>query len=164
MIKKLVTKYKEILLYLIFGVLTTVINFSSFFSNKLLGESRYLISQVISWVAAVLFAFITNKLFVFQKKGTLKQALSEFIKFVSVRLLTGVFETLALIAAVDGFNFPVNVSKVVICFAVVVLNYIFSKILIFTSKKEQGETMKKLVIIPAYNESKSIQKGNQKLA
>lgn len=140
MIKKLVTKYKEILLYLIFGVLTTVINFSSFFiSNKLLGESRYLISQVISWVAAVLFAFITNKLFVFQKKGTLKQALSEFIKFVSVRLLTGVFETLALIAAVDGFNFPVNVSKVVICFAVVVLNYIFSKILIFTSKKEQGE-------------------------
>ena len=85
MIKKLVAKYKEILLYLIFGVLTTVINFSSFFiSNKLLGESQYLISQVISWVTAVLFAFITNKLFVFQKKGTLKQALSEFIKFVSV--------------------------------------------------------------------------------
>lgn len=140
MIKKLVAKYKEIFLYLIFGVLTTVINFSSFFiSNKLLGESQYLISQVISWVTAVLFAFITNKLFVFQKKGTLKQALSEFIKFVSVRLLTGIFETLALIAAVDGFRFPVNVSKVVICFAVVVLNYIFSKILIFTNKKEQGE-------------------------
>ena len=140
MIKKLVAKYKEILLYLIFGVLTTVINFSSFFiSNKLLGESQYLISQVISWVTAVLFAFITNKLFVFQKKGTLKQALSEFIKFVSVRLLTGIFETLALIAAVDGFRFPVNVSKVVTCFAVVVLNYIFSKILIFTNKKEPGE-------------------------
>ncbi|WP_040198290.1 GtrA family protein [Candidatus Soleaferrea massiliensis] len=139
MLKKLLIKYKEIILYVFFGGLTTVVNFSMFFIfNMLLGEDRYIVSQVISWVAAVLFAFITNKLFVFSKtERTFQQVYREFLKFVSVRILTGLLETISLIAAVDALHFPVNWSKIIICFAVVILNYVFSKLLIFTSKKPE---------------------------
>ena len=68
-IKELIVKYKELLLYLIFGVLTTLVNLASFWIfTKILGEGLYLINNAIAWVVGVIFAFVTNKLFVFESK------------------------------------------------------------------------------------------------
>ena len=70
MIKNLFNKYKEIISYLFFGVMTTLVNFVSFWAfNKILGESLYLISNVIAWVISVVFAYVTNKLWVFESKS-----------------------------------------------------------------------------------------------
>ena len=70
MIKKLFIKYKELITYVIFGVLTTLVNFFAFWLfTKILGEELYLINNAIAWVMGVIFAYITNKLFVFESKS-----------------------------------------------------------------------------------------------
>ena len=69
-IKDLIVKYRELLLYLIFGVLTTLVNFLTYWIfTKILGEELYLINNAIAWVVGVIFAFVTNKLFVFESKS-----------------------------------------------------------------------------------------------
>mgnify|MGYP003435033057 CR=1 FL=1 len=81
-IKELIVKYKELLLYLIFGVLTTAVNFLAFWVfTKILGEELYLINNAIAWVVGVIFAFVTNKIFVFESKSPPKNViiLSMFI-------------------------------------------------------------------------------------
>ena len=83
--KKLIEKYKEIITYVIFGVLTTVVNFVVFrLCEILLGERFYLLSNVIAWAVSVAFAYITNKIWVFESdtKGK-KEILKELISFFS---------------------------------------------------------------------------------
>ena len=68
-IRDLFIKYKELILYVFFGAMTTLVNFATFkFFNVVLSEERYLISNVIAWFVSVVFAYITNKLFVFESK------------------------------------------------------------------------------------------------
>ena len=68
-IRDLIIKYKELILYVFFGALTTLVNFAAFkFFNVVLGEERYLVSNVIAWFVSVIFAYITNKLFVFESR------------------------------------------------------------------------------------------------
>ena len=70
MIKKLYKKYEEVILYVVFGGLTTLVNFVSFWVfNKILGEKFYLVSNVIAWFISVVFAYVTNKLWVFESKS-----------------------------------------------------------------------------------------------
>jgi putative flippase GtrA len=96
MIGKLIKKYKEIIMYLIFGVLTTLVNWFCYaFLTKSGMEMN--ISNCIAWLVAVLFAFITNKVFVFESKNMeMRFVCRELIKFVGARLATGAIEILGL--------------------------------------------------------------------
>ena len=130
--KKRLGKYKDILLYLIFGVLTTVVNYLVYLPcYNLLGWSAG-VSNVLAWVIAVAFAFVTNKPFVFKSHdGTWKTVGPELSKFVGCRIGSGVLETVILLLCVDILGWNGNVWKLVTAVLVIVLNYIGSKFLVF---------------------------------
>ena len=139
MIKKLYKKYEEVILYVVFGGLTTLVNFVSFWAfNKILGEKFYLVSNVIAWFISVVFAYVTNKLWVFQSKSWKREVVfKEFGLFVSSRLLTGTLEIIGVPFLVKmGLNYSVMgieglFAKVLVSVLVVILNYILSKLVIF---------------------------------
>ena len=135
-IKNLVSKYEEIIGYLIFGGLTTVVNIAVFYLFDSVFEVHYLIANAIAIVVSILFAFFTNKKYVFKSSTpTVQLWLKEFSLFVSFRLLSAVFDMGSMWLLVDGLNLNANVAKVITQFIVVVLNYGFSKFFIF----KQGE-------------------------
>lgn len=143
MIGKLIKKYKEVIMYLVFGVLTTLVNWICYALLTKKGINMN-VSNVIAWIVAVLFAFITNKLFVFESKNLeIRFVCMELVKFTGARLATGVIEILGLPAlyylgvnqslfGVEGF-----LAKVLVSVVVVILNYIFSKLFIFREKREK---------------------------
>ena len=130
--KALLHKYTELLAYIFWGAATTVVNYCVYFLCTELLRIHYLASNVIAWVAAVLFAFGVNKVFVFASKnwqwGTVWP---ELWKFVSARLLSGGLETLILFLFVELLRWNDGVVKVGASVLVVVLNYVISKAIIF---------------------------------
>lgn len=164
-IKGLFLKYKEIIMYVIFGVLTTLVNWvvytilikifgsaaeSDTILFTLLGRDITMsifyifIANFVAWVAGVVFAFVTNKIWVFESKSwKFSLVMKELWLFVAARLITGVLEWFgvpALVAAgmnqplfgVDGF-----LAKIVVSVIVVILNYVFSKLIIFRNKDKK---------------------------
>jgi len=130
-LKALLTKYREIILYLIFGGLTTVVSFVVYYAILWAGM-HYLAAQVISWAAAVAFAFVVNKLFVFEDRDNSPHALLRQIgQFVSVRIASGVLETVLLWLLVDVILISENIAKIPVAVLTVIINYIASKLLIF---------------------------------
>lgn len=131
-IRALVVKYWDILSYLVFGVLTTVVNYAVYLPiYNLLGLSAA-VSNVIAWVAAVAFAFLTNKPFVFKSHDwSAKTVIPELTKFVSCRVASGAMETLILLLTVDILGWNGNIWKLFTQVLVVVLNYITSKLVVF---------------------------------
>ena len=134
---ELIKKYKEVILYLIFGVLTTVVSFvvQWLFKDVIILPYAWL-TTVIAWFASVLFAFITNKLIVFDRKektGFFK----EIVLFYSSRLLTGLLEIGAMALFVDICQFNYWAVKIVANVVIIVLNYILSKFIVF--KKDKSE-------------------------
>lgn len=142
-IKLLLLKYREVIMYLIFGVLTTAVNWGIYsVFVKYLGVNIN-ISNVIAWIFSVLFAFVTNKIWVFESKSTApKTVLREFVLFLGARAISGVIEIAGLPIAVKlGLNqslFGVEafLAKIIISVVVVVTNYVFSKMLVFKKEKE----------------------------
>lgn len=134
-LKKLLAKYRDAIVYLIFGVLTTVVNYLVYLPcYNLLGISSA-VSNVIAWAAAVLFAFVTNKPFVFRSHDWSRAVvIPEFVKFVGTRLGSGGIETAILLLSVDILGWNGNVWKLLTSVIVVVLNYIGSKWLVFRKK------------------------------
>lgn len=147
-IKDLLIKYKEIITYIIFGGLTTAVSFVSYaVFTKIIpiqnGITLASVSNVLSWICAVLFAFVTNKIWVFESKEKgAKKVFSEFCKFVASRLLTGVIEWAGVpflmyiglkqtIFGIEGM-----LSKVLVSVIVVILNYVFSKLFVFKGKSK----------------------------
>lgn len=131
---KLMKKYKEVIMYLIFGVLTTLINIVSFYIMDKLGISLY-VNNTIAWILSVLFAFVTNKLFVFESKDMKpKVILKEGISFFGFRLLSYFVDMFCIFLLVDVFKVNKLIAKVVGNVIVIIINYIFSKLFIF--KKE----------------------------
>ena len=131
--KKLVNR--ETISYLVFGVLTTLVDWVSYWYMRRVGID-YRVATAGSWAAAVLFAFVTNKLFVFGSFDLHpKKVWSEFVTFVACRAATGVFTMVAMIAMVDGLGIKQDfICKIVVSAISLVLNYAFSKWFIF--KKE----------------------------
>lgn len=134
-IRSLVEKYWDILAYLFFGVLTTAVNYAVYLPCfNLLGMSA-VVSNVISWIAAVAFAFLTNKPFVFKSHDwSAKTVFPELTKFVGCRVGSGLAETLILLLTVDILGWNGNLWKLFTQIMVVVLNYVGSKLLVFRKK------------------------------
>ncbi len=134
-IKELVKKYKFIILYGIFGVLTTVINIGVYgLLYSVLGVSNVL-SNVVAWIVSVLFAFITNKLWVFESKSfDFNLLIKELGSFTACRLATGVLDLGIMFVGVDLLKGPAIVLKIVSNIIVIILNYVMSKIFVFKKK------------------------------
>ncbi len=150
MIKTLFIKYKEIITYIIFGVLTTLVNFFAFWIfTKIFGENLYLVNNAIAWVVGVVFAYVTNKLFVFESKSwDLKLITKEITGFLGARIFSFLLEEggMFLFVSVLGFGeksltlLGITVTgqfivKILLAVIVVILNYVFSKFIIFKNKK-----------------------------
>ena len=152
-IKELYLKYKEVILYLFFGVTTTVLNLLIFwvFNDFILGEDLYLVSNIIAWILAAIFAYFVNKLFVFESKSwETKVALKELWEFLAARLFSFGVEEGGMFLVLDIFGFSefsfdvmsytvtgTLIAKGFFAVIVVILNYFFSKFIIF--KKENKE-------------------------
>ena len=133
--RKLITKHWDIISYLFFGGLTTLVNYLIYFPAYNWFHLSAAVSNVIAWVFAVAFAYLTNKPFVFQSHDwSRKTVLPELIKFVGCRVGSGVLETAIIFITVDILAWNGNLMKVITSVLVVILNYIGSKWLVFTKK------------------------------
>ena len=130
-------KYKAPILYLFFGGVTTVINIAVY--NLLyyaVGISNDL-SNIISWIVTVAAAYISNKLWVFESRGTGKGTLiREITSFFGCRAATGVMDFAIMHIGVDMLSYPAFLLKIISNILVIILNYIASKLIIF--KKGDG--------------------------
>ena len=136
--KKLVSllkKYEEVISYLFFGGLTTLVNYIIYLPCYNLLDLSGALSNAIAWVAAVAFAYVTNKPFVFKSHDwSGKTVIPELTKFVSCRVGSGLLETAIIFALVDWLGLNGNVIKLATSVLVVILNYIASKLLVFRKK------------------------------
>ncbi len=152
-IKALFVKYKELITYVVFGVLTTVVNFVCFWAlNKIFGEHIYLLNNAVAWVVSVVFAYVTNKLWVFDSKSWRPKLVArEVAEFFAARLFSFGVEEGGLWLLVDKlgmgaisfavFGFDITgqlIAKVILAVIVVILNYFFSKFVIFAKKKKSA--------------------------
>lgn len=134
---------KETISYIIFGVLTTVINILAFIlfdKIKFWPQMMHLtITNCLAWVVAVVFAFVTNKLYVFNSKSMEPRlVLREFFVFVSARLVSLGIDTLGLILIVRLFSLNAVIAKITMNIIVIIMNYVISKVYIFKSDKENS--------------------------
>ena len=129
---KIFKKYKEQLLYIVFGIATTLVNFFAYFLLSKLGLLTA-ISTVLAWILSVFFAFFTNRRYVFkaEKNAFLKQ----FLSFFSMRIATGILDLFAMVLFVDVLKFNDLLIKILSNILVIILNYIFSKFWVFKVKK-----------------------------
>ena len=137
MIKELYLKYKEIINYLIFGILTTVVSLLTYYSlvYTILNPNKPLelqIANIISWTTCVTFAYITNRKYVFNSKD--KNIIKEIIKFYSSRLSTLFIDMLIMFIFVTKLNLNDKIIKIIVQIIIIILNYILSKLLVFKNK------------------------------
>lgn len=133
--KKLFHKYYDILAYLVFGVLTTVVNYLVYLPCYNLLGMKAVVSNVIAWAVAVAFAYLTNKPFVFRSHDWSAQTvIPELTKFVGCRVASGAMESVIIFLTVDLFGWNGNVWKLLTSVLVVILNYIGSKLLVFRNR------------------------------
>jgi len=127
--KELLMKYKEIIMYLIFGTLTTAVNIVVYYLFSNIIHINYLFSNAVAWFLSVLFAYVTNRKYVFDSKNN--QIIKEAISFFGSRLATGIMD-MVLMWFLVNFNIVNDVvAKVVVNVIVVILNYILSKLVVF---------------------------------
>ena len=128
----LVKKHWDIVSYLFFGVLTTAVNYIVYLPCYNLLYLSAALSNVIAWVAAVIFAYLTNKPFVFRSNDwSAKTVIPELTKFVGARIASGALETFIIFLTVDLLSWNGNLMKLVTSVLVVILNYVASKLLVF---------------------------------
>ena len=169
-LKKLFNKYKEIITYVFFGVLSTIVSWGSYiifiklFNSVDLAtkDSRVFIANCLSWLCAVIFAFVTNKLWVFESKSWKPDIfLKELASFFSSRIVTGIVEIIGVpvlsklgtddvcfailkrtpLKSVDFLFSDGFYSKILISVVVIILNYIFSKLFVFKKEDDKKVTV-----------------------
>lgn len=136
LITKLIAKClnRETVSYLIFGILTTIVNYASYEAFKWLGL-HYTAATILAWVLAVAFAYITNKLYVFESKSFERAVLlREITAFVSCRVLSGLCDLGFMVFSVELLHMNDSIAKLISNVFVVIINYIFSKLFIFRKK------------------------------
>lgn len=157
MIKKLFLKYKELISYVFFGVLATVVNLVSFkIFDVILGAHLYLITNIVSWFITVVFAYFTNKLWVFESKSwEASVVIKELVGFFGARIFSLAVEEAGLWLMIDVcsmgelsweiFSFVLTgnmIAKIIMQVVIVILNYVFSKLVIFKHKDKNKDTDK----------------------
>lgn len=141
-IKKLLIKYEEVIRYLIIGVLTTVVSLATYYilTFTVLDPKvsiQLQITNVISWIVSVTFAYFTNRKYVFKLKE--KKNIKEASKFYLSRLSTLLLDMLLMQIFVIRLKFNDKIIKLIVQFVVIVLNYVLSKFLVFKSKVKNNE-------------------------
>lgn len=134
-IKALIHKHFDIISYLFFGGITTIINYLVYLPCYNWLQMSASLSNAIAWVFAVAFAFLTNKPFVFKSHDwSAKVVIPELTKFLGCRIGSGILETAILFLTVDLLLWDGNILKIITSILVVILNYFGSKLLVFTKK------------------------------
>ena len=135
--KKLLIKYRSFILYMIFGVLTTLVNIVTYYVMARLLNLETMTSTIIAWTVAVLFAYLTNRALVFESEAKSKKCIiKEIISFFSCRLLTGFVDWGFMFIFVDICNFNDIFIKTIANIIVIILNYVASKLIIFKKSKK----------------------------
>ncbi len=134
-VRSLFRKYYDLLAYLVFGVLTTAVNYLIYLPCYNVLQLPAVVSNLVAWVGAVAFAYLTNKPFVFRSHDwSAKTVIPELTKFVSCRVASGAAESAILWITVDILGWNGNLWKLFTSVLVVVLNYIGSKLVVFRKK------------------------------
>ena len=137
-------KHREVLSYLIFGGLTTVVNVGLFMVLTACTDMETGVANAIALAASILFAYVTNKLWVFESKLTGWAAVVEFVKFILCRIATGFLDQFVVVAGVDWLGTAIGLGenmlwagavKIFANVLVIIANYVFSKLLIFRNAK-----------------------------
>ena len=128
---------KEIIKYTIFGILTTIVNLLTYYLLVLTILNPNIpiqlqIANIIAWIISVTFAYITNKIYVFNNKN--KNIIKEIIKFYSSRLITLFLDMFLMFILVTKLSFNDKIMKIIIAILIIILNYILSKIIVFKQK------------------------------
>lgn len=135
-IKKIINRYKDILAYIFFGVCTTVVNIIVYWIAAHLLNCGTTGSTIIAWIVAVLFAYVTNRNWVFQSSADgYIYILKEMMAFFLCRLTTGLLDVICMYIFVELMQWNDMVVKCLSNLAVIVLNYVASKLIIFKTKK-----------------------------
>lgn len=133
---KFLMKYKGVVSYLFFGVCTTMINIISYYICARQLKLSTVVSTVAAWVVSVLFAYITNKLYVFESKSWEKNVvIREMSSFFTCRIMTGALDLVIMLVFVDLVHLYDVGVKIFSNILVVILNYIASKVVVFKHKK-----------------------------
>ena len=136
-IKELFKTHREIISYIIFGALTTFVDFATYITLTRFLSLNEDLSNVISQAVAIIFAFIVNKIFVFEdRENNLKAVIYQFAKFTSLRLTTLFLNSALFFVMTELININDIVTKALVSVVVIILNYIFSKLLVFKRTKE----------------------------
>ena len=137
--KELINKVltREVILYLIFGILTTIVSLGVYYGAVLTflnpdNEIQLQIANILSWTAGVIFAYFTNRIFVFESKE--KNKIKEAGKFVSSRIITLFMDMAIMAIGVSLLKFNDKIVKLFSQVIITVSNYIFSKLFVFTKK------------------------------
>lgn len=138
MIKSIYLKYKEIINYLIFGILTTIVNLITYYLLVLtiLNPNNTLelqIANIVSWIISVTFSYITNRIFVFNSNNN---KINELLKFFSSRLTTLFLDMFLMFILVTRLNLNDKIIKLIIAILIIIINYITSKLFVFKKAKE----------------------------
>ncbi len=128
----LLLQYKELIVYGVCGALTTIVNYAIYFVCTKSFSIHYIVSNIIAWVFSVIFAYLVNKIYVFASLDwSRRKLLKEIWQFVAARIFSGVAETLLLILFVDMMGYCDTIIKIIAGIAVIIINYLFSKWVIF---------------------------------
>lgn len=130
--KNMLEKYKSILMYLFFGICTTIINIVTYWMFYISLDFPNVLSTIFSWIISVLFAYITNKLWVFESRSFGKKVLvREIATFFGARFISGIIDLAVMFLFVDMLLFPAMIIKFISNIFVVIFNYVASKVVIF---------------------------------
>ena len=119
---------KELFWYVVFGTLTTIVNIVVYFALEFIGVN-YIISNIIAWFLSVLFAYVTNRIWVFESRSP--DILKEMVLFFSGRIFSGVLDTALLYLFVDILTLGNTFSKIAVEIIITILNYLLSKLIVF---------------------------------
>ena len=137
-LKNFILKYEHFIAYLFFGGLTTLINLVSFWALSRFTAVETIPATVIAWIIAVIFAFVTNKIWVFKSKNkSRKETTKEIINFLIARIITLFVEVFIKWLMVDHFHHDKLIWKLLCNVITVVLNYLFSKLFVFKGSRHQ---------------------------
>ena len=131
-LKNVFIKYQSFLLYVIFGVLTTIVNIIVFFILYNMLHTGHNIAYVVAWFWAVLFAYLTNRVWVFHSTSTTTASIiKEVWQFYLARVLTGIIGYFILTFGVDLLHQDANIWNIIQNIFVIVSNFVLSKLIIF---------------------------------